>query len=164
MTDMIRLWMGSCLIVTQCLLGAVTPWLEGLPALTEAEALFARGAYQRSLEAYQGIDVKDEALTAQQRRWILFRRLDSQWRSLSATQQPDQGPLMEVGRSLQRVVDDRDASQGVDAMEAALLESLGDFWWTSRNRRQWNQAWSAYQRPWISGLVRRSWRSPGIAF
>ena len=39
MTDMIRLWMGSCLIVTQCLLGAVTPWLEGLPALTEAEAL-----------------------------------------------------------------------------------------------------------------------------
>ena len=146
MTDMIRLWMGSCLIVTQCLLGAVTPWLEGLPALTEAEALFARGAYQRSLEAYQGIDVKDEALTAQQQRWILFRRLDSQWRSLSATQQPDQGPLMEVGRSLQRVVDDRDASQGVDAMEAALLESLGDFWWTSRNRRQWNQAWSAYQR------------------
>ena len=44
------------------------------------------------------------------------------------------------------MVDDRDASQGVDAMEAALLESLGDFWWTSRNRRQWNQAWSAYQR------------------
>ena len=88
MTDMIRLWMGSCLIVTQCLLGAVTPWLEGLPALTEAEALFARGAYQRSLEAYQGIDVKDEALTAQQQRWILFRRLDSQWRSLSATRLP----------------------------------------------------------------------------
>ena len=146
MNNMMRLWMGSWLIATQCLFGAVSPWLEGLPVLTEAEALFAQGAYQRSLEAYEGIDVKDETLTAPQQRWILFRRLDSQWRSLNATQQPDQGPLMEVGRSLQRMVDDRDASQGVDALEAALLESLGDFWWTSRNRRQWAQAWSAYQR------------------
>ena len=54
---------------------------------------FARGAYQRSLEAYQGIDVKDEALTAQQRRWILFRPIGQPVAFLEChSQQPDQGP------------------------------------------------------------------------
>jgi hypothetical protein len=66
------------------------------------------------------------------------------WRSQAATQNPDQTLFEKAYQQLQRQVRDIVRPEQQDYLWAETQESIGDYWWASRNRN-WSAAWPSYQ-------------------
>jgi len=111
---------------------------------TQAETLYAQGSYARAREIYQSIQVTN--LSALEQRWVEFRLADTQWRSAAGTHRADTSDLDQARTALDRMVRDVSRTEDQDRIWAGIQESLGDFWWTQRTRRDWNRAWPHYER------------------
>jgi len=109
----------------------------------DAERLFEEKSYSRALEAYKKVNL--EALGEVERRWVQFRLLDCEWRSLSSTRQPNNARLNDLVELLNREIRDL-RGEDQDRVWTEVQESLGDFHWYQRHRRNWYQAWSHYQQ------------------
>ena len=112
----------------------------------EAERLFGEGSYLLASEAYQKIPEDAFADQPDALVWLNFRRLDAQWRAQSGSQPNDTRQTDDVWRSLERLISDRDPQLDPNGLDAAMLESAGDYWWVSRFRREWHKAWRYYDR------------------
>ncbi len=143
--------------------------------LERAEQLHAEGSYALALELYEQLAARD--LAAEQRRWIDFRLADSTWRSQAASRDPDDSETERARQALEAMVRDVRREQDRDRIWAEVQESLGDFWWTAPERRNWSQSWAHYRLAldWWAGssqidfarerylsIVRRAARPPRV--
>ena len=108
----------------------------------EAEKFFEEKSYSRALELYRQVD--SDSLNEDEKRWLSFRILDAEWRSLGSSRQPNQNRLNDLGELLRREIRDIKAVDR-DRVWAEVQESLGDYHWYQRHRRNWHQAWPYYK-------------------
>ncbi|MDA7617891.1 MG2 domain-containing protein [Verrucomicrobia bacterium] len=134
-------WMILCCLFLRQTLSAQEPGQT--PAFAAAERLFKEGSYQLAYEAYQAMDDPDDA---ELRTWVRFRRLDSRWRALSGSRQADRQIMDALGRDLEQWTQEGDPDASMTLTEAMVFEASGDFWWTTRYRRDWTRAWASYQK------------------
>ncbi len=109
---------------------------------TEAERLFAEKSFAKANEIYHAVNVTNLPPTEQ--RWVLFRRADTAWRSEASTQRADNTKSEQARQQLDVLVRDVQREEEKDRVWVEVQESLGDFWWTRRNSRNWSAAWPHY--------------------
>ena len=124
-----------------CSLGAQSTNFNPLKA--DAEKLFAEGSYARAREGYRQVDTN--TLPPADQRWVQFRLADTQWRAQAGTRTADATPIDQARQALEVLVRDRQRPDEHDRVWVEVQESLGDFWWTRRDQRNWGQAWPYYQ-------------------
>ncbi len=118
---------------------------DDYPALRErAESFIVAGSYAKANEAYRSVTTT--SLTPSEQRWVAFRTADTQWRSAAATQRADHTELESARSALEQMVRDVERDEERDRVWVGVQESLGDFWWTRRDARNWGQAWPYYER------------------
>jgi hypothetical protein len=115
---------------------------EGIKA--EAERRYAEASYSLAHDLYLQADAL--TLPAAEARWVDFRVADTLWRSQAATQTADTTAFEQAQRQLQALVQDVQRVEDRDLIWAEAQESLGNFWWSRRDSRNWNQAWTHYQQ------------------
>ncbi|PWT91892.1 MAG: alpha-2-macroglobulin, partial [Acidobacteria bacterium] len=108
-----------------------------------AEKYYAEGSYSRAYELYQ--KAASLSLPENEKRWVQFRLADTLWRSESATQTADTTKLEQAEQQLNVLVRDIQRDEDKDRVWAEVQESLGDYYWTSRNRN-WGSGWTYYQQ------------------
>src|SRR5262245_43571857 len=115
---------------------------EGIKA--EAESRYAEASYSLAHDLY----VQADALTlpAAAARWVDFRLADTLWRAQAATQTADTTAFEQAQRQLEALVRHVQRIEDRDLVWAEVQESLGDFWWSRRDSRNWSQAWTHYQQ------------------
>ena len=132
-------------LFTLCALFALSSPQSSTPAYEElkeqAEQLYAEGSYRRAHELY--VQAKELALPASEALWVTFRLADTQWRAQAATQTSDHTQLEEARRQLEALITEE---QRPNPIWAQVQQSLGDFWWTRRDSRNWASAWTHYQQ------------------
>lgn len=133
-------FMGSIMI--DSLAETQLPEYEQLKA--DAERLYAEGSYAQAHELYMKADTL--SLPPDEARWVDFRLADTLWRSEAATQTADSTKRDQVRQQLEMLVRDVQRDEEKDRLWAEVQESLGDFWWTQRQVRDWNQALAHYQQ------------------
>jgi len=111
----------------------------------QAEALVAQGSYAKAHTLYLKASELPN-LTSNEVRWVQFRLADTEWRSAAGTDRADTTRLDQARTALERMVRDLQRQDEQDRVWVEVQESLGDFWWTRRNRQSWGQAWPYYQR------------------
>ena len=124
------------------------------PALeAKAEALYAQGSFAKANEVYQ--QAKALKLSPTESRWVEFRLADTLWRSEAATEISDNTRLEQAHHDLEALVRDITRTEDHDRVWAEVEESLGDFFWTRRNRQSWGEAWPYYQNAldWWAGAT-----------
>jgi uncharacterized protein YfaS (alpha-2-macroglobulin family)/tetratricopeptide (TPR) repeat protein len=104
-----------------------------------AEALYAEGSYALAHEIY------DAARETDPSSFVEMRWADTLWRSEAATSTADSSRLDRARESLEALVRDVQRPEDRDRTWAEAEESLGDFWWTRRDSRDWAQAWPHYE-------------------
>ena len=140
-------WLAAC-----TLYAATPPDYDAAKA--GAEKLFADGSYARAHEAYQAIDTTN--LPPAERRWVEFRVADTEWRAEAGTQSSDTTRLDDARHRLEVLVRDVTRDEDRDRIWAEVQESLGDFFWTRRNRGgNWSEAWPHYEKAldWWAGAA-----------
>lgn len=110
---------------------------------SEAERYFAEGSYARAREIY--LKAKPAAPTPTETRWVDFRLADTLWRAEAATQSADTTKIEEARVALEDLVRTITRIEDRDIVWAEVQESLGDFWWTRQNYRNWGGAAGFYQ-------------------
>jgi len=113
-------------------------------AKTEAEKLYSEGSFGLALEAFEkaGAVAKNSA----QKRWLTFRLADTQWRAQAGTQAADTTQYDQARQGLEALIREIQRPDDRDVVWAEVQESLGDFWWTRRDARDWHRAWIHYQQ------------------
>src|SRR5262245_59457782 len=114
-------------------------------AKRRAEALYAEGSYALAHEIYAGL-AGGEGVPAAERRWVRFRAADTLWRSEAATRATDNTRLEEARRDLEAMAAEVARLEERDDLWAGIEESLGDFWWSRPEMRNWGMAWPHYQQ------------------
>ncbi len=109
----------------------------------DAEKSYAEGSFARANAIYSKVDVSQ--LPNEEARWVAFRIADTQWRSQTATDNPDTTKLDEARADLDRQIRDLTREDQHDRVWAEVEESLGDSSWTRRNYSNWGEAWPHYQ-------------------
>lgn len=109
-----------------------------------AENLVADGSYSLAHDLYKKAD--KQKLPLEEARWVDFRLADTSWRSEAATQKADTTKIDEAGRNLNELIRDIQREDEKDLVWAEVHESLGDFEWTRRDRRNWHGGWQHYQQ------------------
>ena len=109
--------------------------------LKRAEAHHAEGSYAMAAEIYRSLLAGEPA-----NRWLEFRLADATWRAQAATATSDPTVLDGARESLERMVRDVERSEDQDEIWVEIQESLGDYWWTRRDSRNWGQGWIHYER------------------
>src|SRR6185369_12256152 len=109
----------------------------------DAERLYAEGSYARAREVY--LQAKTANHPASDERWIDFRLADTLWRSEAATESSDTTKLDAAREQLETIIAATKREEDRDRVWAEANESLGDFWWTRRDSRNWGGAWPFYQ-------------------
>ncbi|HVN81498.1 MAG TPA: hypothetical protein VMW38_21090, partial [Terriglobia bacterium] len=109
----------------------------------EAERYFESGSYALAHSLYTKINKKE--LSSTQARWVDFRQADTLWRSEAATNSADTTKLDQARQQLEMLIRDIQRVEDRDRVWVEVQESLGDFWWSRRNSRNWSQAWIYYQ-------------------
>lgn len=119
----------------------------------QAEKFFAEGSYAKAHDLYT--QAKGLKLTAQQERWVDFRLADTLWRSQAATQTADTTQYEAAQHGLELLVRDITRQEDHDRVWAEVEESLGDFFWTRRDSRNFGEAWPHYQKAldWWAGAA-----------
>src|SRR5215471_16460960 len=131
-------WIGS---ITLPLLAATPAEYEELK--NNAEKLYADGSFAKAHDAYASAVLTN--LPATEQRWVQFRLADTQWRSQAATETSDTTKFEAAQRELELLVRDVTRDEDHDRIWVEVQESLGDFFWTRRNRNDWGSAWPHYQ-------------------
>ena len=108
----------------------------------QAEAEYAQGSYARAHELYSRVDKLK--LAAADVRWVEFRLADTSWRAQAGTQTADTTRYEEAQKKLEELI--RAAEKDHDLVWAEAHESIGDFFWTRRDRWDWTTAWPHYQQ------------------
>ncbi|HLG16869.1 MAG TPA: alpha-2-macroglobulin family protein [Blastocatellia bacterium] len=110
----------------------------------EGERLYSEGTYSRAREVY--VKARELRLTAVESRWVDFRLADTLWRAQAGTQTADSTKFEEARQKLEALVRDISREEDRDLVWAEVEESLGDFWWTRNDSKNWHQGWQFYQR------------------
>src|SRR3989304_5631245 len=110
----------------------------------EAEKFYAEGSYSRAQELYE--KARSLPLSSKEARWVDFRLADTRWRSQAATETADPTKFEQAQRQLETLVRDIVREEDRDQIWAEVHESLGDFYWTRRDSRNWSQAWPYYEK------------------
>ncbi|MBO0857571.1 MAG: alpha-2-macroglobulin [Chloracidobacterium sp.] len=111
---------------------------------TEAERLYAEASYSQARELY--LKARGARLQPEDARWVEFRLADTLWRAQSATQTADSTKYETAQRQLESLIRERRRTEDHDRIWAEAQESLGDFWWTRRDTRNWGDARQHYQQ------------------
>ncbi len=111
---------------------------------TEAEKFFSDGSYAKAHEIYKKAAALE--LSKDDKRWVDFRLADTLWRSQAGTQTADSTKFDQAQHQLEVLVRDVQRVEDHDRIWVEVQESLGDFWWTRNNSRNWGQAWPFYQQ------------------
>ncbi|MGH9360949.1 MAG: alpha-2-macroglobulin, partial [Thermoanaerobaculia bacterium] len=109
----------------------------------EGERYFREGSYALAHEVYRKADAIE--LAASEARWVDFRVADTLWRSQAATSGPDPTQLERARAALEALVRDLQRVEDRDRVWAEVHESIGDFYWTRKDQRNWGGAWGHYQ-------------------
>lgn len=142
---------ATCL-ATFALYAAAPPGYDA--AKSDAEKLYEDGSYAKAHEAYQAIDIA--GLPPAERRWVEFRRADTEWRAEAETRSADSTRRDEARHQLEVLVRDVTRQEDRDRVWAEVQESLGDFFWLPRNRGgNWTEAWPHYEQAldWWAGAA-----------
>src|SRR5262245_27057513 len=100
-----------------------------------AEKLCAQGSHELAHRAYDEASALE--LSPEDRRWLLFRLADTDWRSAAATDNPDTTRLERAKSALEQLQRAVERPEARDATWAEVEESLGDYEWLrapSQNR------------------------------
>lgn len=118
-----------------------------------AEKLYADGSFAQAHDAYE--KAKALELAPADKRWVDFRLADTLWRSQAATETSDTTQLDNARHQLEVLVRDIKRVEDHDRVWAEVEESLGDYFWTRRNSRDWGNAWPHYQNAldWWAGAA-----------
>jgi tetratricopeptide (TPR) repeat protein len=111
---------------------------------TDAERLYAEGSYALARDLYERASKLE--LGVSEKRWVAFRLADTLWRSQAATSTPDSTRYDEAIKQLDVLVRDISRVEDRDRVWAEVNESIGDFYWTRRESRNWWQAWQYYEK------------------
>lgn len=100
----------------------------------EAERLYAEKSFAQAHATYEAMDVSK--LSAEERRWVEFRRADTLWRSVENEADADEGKtaLDEAEKVLRSMVESRDRADEQDRVWAEAEESLGQLLLHTRDR------------------------------
>ena len=109
-----------------------------------AEALYAEGSYALAHEIYAAL--ADDDVPESERRWVMFRKADTLWRSEASTRGTDSTRIEEARGALEAMAAAVTRIEDRDEIWAAIEESLGDFWWARPEMRNWGMAWPYYQQ------------------
>jgi uncharacterized protein YfaS (alpha-2-macroglobulin family) len=121
--------------------GAAAPEFDAIRA--DAEKLVAEGSYALAHDVYA--KAKGLPLGPDERRWLDFRLADTLWRGQAGSQTADSTKFDQARQQLEALVRDAQRAEQRDRVWAEVQESLGDFWWTRRDTRNWHPAWQFYQ-------------------
>ncbi len=110
----------------------------------DAERYYAEGSYARAHDIYTKLD--GAKLSASEARWVQFRLADTLWRSQAATETADSTKFDQARQQLEVLVRDITREEDRDRIWVEVQESLGDFYWTRRDSRNWSQGWAYYQQ------------------
>ena len=150
--------LALCLLVLALGLASLTPGADaphvvadaphvvaaGESDFTRAEALFAEGSYALAREQYEALE--KSSLSEADARWVEFRLADCGWRAAAASQSSDTTDLDQARLKLETLLREATRQEQRDRTWVEAQESLGDYWWTRRNSRNWYQAWNYYQQ------------------
>ena len=110
---------------------------------SDAEKLYQEGSYQQAHDLY--LKAAPEKLSKDEARWVRFRLADTLWRSQAATNTADPTRYQKAEADLNALVRDVQRAEERDGIWAEVEESLGDFYWTRNDSRNWGGAWGHYQ-------------------
>ena len=110
----------------------------------EAERLYGEASYSQAHDLYQRAERRN--LSASENRWIDFRLADTLWRSQAATQTNDDTKYQQALKQLEEISASYKRDEDRDRVWAEAQQSLGDFYWTRREQRNWGAAWPHYQQ------------------
>jgi len=110
---------------------------------TQAEQRFAEKSYTLAHDLYARTTAMK--LTAAEARWVAFRLADTQWRAQAATQNADTTKIDAARQALEDQLRLITREEDHDQTWAEIHESLGDFFWTRSNMRDWSSGWAHYE-------------------
>ncbi|HEX4950646.1 MAG TPA: MG2 domain-containing protein, partial [Blastocatellia bacterium] len=111
----------------------------------EAEKFYAEKSFSRAHELYLQADRKQVA--PDEARWIEFRIADTLWRAQATTNTNDDTKFQQARQQLESLVKEGiGEAKERDRIWAEAHESLGDYWWTRQNARNYGQAQPHYQQ------------------
>ncbi len=108
---------------------------------TQAEQLYGEQSYAKAHELY----AQAAEPPADEKRWIAMRLADTLWRSQAATKTADTTKFEEAQRGLEAVIREVTREEDRDRAWAEAQESLGDFFWSRQNARNWGEALPHYR-------------------
>ncbi len=108
----------------------------------QAEAYYAQHSYALARDAY--LLATNLAPSAPERRWTALRIADTRWRAQAGSKTANATAFEQAQRELDALVRDVSRVEDRDRVWAEAQESLGDFFWTRRDGRDWNAAWPRY--------------------
>ena len=130
---------------------------------SRAEELYARGSYEKARLAYAAVDL--DGLEPAERRFVEFRLADTGWRAIAASESADDTEIQKAHASLEALQKKIDRPEARDRLWATVEESLGDFFWTRRNSRDFGSAEPHYRNAldWWAGARGRERRAGVIS-
>lgn len=108
-----------------------------------AEQLRAEGSHALALRELQRAGDLD--LGPEDRRWLEYAVIDSEWRSLAASKDPDASSLDQVRKRMLAWLDSKDRPEELDDLWAMGQESRGDSHWVVPRLRSQSMAFQAYR-------------------
>ena len=120
---------------------------------TEAEKYFAEASFSRAHEIYKKADKLE--LNNKDARWVDFRLADTLWRAQAGSRTSDSSKFDKARSDLEVLIRDIKRVEDRDIVWAEVKESLGDFWWTRNNSKNWGSSWPHYQMAldWWAGQI-----------
>ncbi len=112
--------------------------------MRRAETLYAEGSYARARDLYLETAGAFE-LAGAARRWVEFRVLDCQWRSLAGTERRDTTRSEHPRSELAVLAGAAKRTEDRDRIWAEIQESLGDYH-RQPQLHDWQQAWGHYAK------------------
>lgn len=108
-----------------------------------AERLYAEKSYQLAHEAYAEATTLE--LGSADRRFLLFRLADTDWRSAASSDNPDSTRIERARAALQELQAKVQRPEDKDVIWAEIAESLGDYEWMRRDAQNLGGAMPHYQ-------------------
>jgi uncharacterized protein YfaS (alpha-2-macroglobulin family) len=109
-----------------------------------AEKYFSEASFSRAHEIYKEADKLE--LNNKDERWVDFRLADTLWRAQAGSQTSDSSKHDKARNDLEVLIRDIKRIEDRDRVWVEVKESLGDFWWTRNNSKNWGSGWSHYQQ------------------
>lgn len=111
---------------------------------SEGERLYSQGSFALAREAFQ--KASSVAENPADKRWLAFRLADTQWRAQAGTQTADTTQFDQAREELEALIREIQRPEDRDRVWTEAQESLGDFWWTRRDSKNWSLAWTHYEQ------------------